>query len=144
MTKDEKIYSLMVQAEEMQAHAEKLQDKAEKIFAGLPLAVAEAGREIRATGLQTTLIMLGGLMVGGALGIAVIWWGTSSLRDEAAELRAAMREEEATLAALRSKTWSLELVSYSDGGRGIILPKGVRFERSGKIPDGRDAIVIKP
>lgn len=81
---------------------------------------------------------------------AFIGWSTSSLRDEAAELRstiAALKrnvaEEQKTLQKLVGKTWRLELVKWDDE-RGIILPKGVKFVRSGQIKDGREAIVIKP
>lgn len=96
------------------------------------------------------LIMLGvGAIVCGA-SAAFIGWSTSSLRDEAAELRstiAALKrnvaEEQKTLQKLVGKTWRLELVKWDDE-RGIILPKGVKFVRSGQIKDGREAIVIKP
>ena len=54
----EKIYSLMAQAEDMQAHAEKLQNGAEKTFAGLPLAVEQAGQKIRSTTLLGALFVL--------------------------------------------------------------------------------------
>lgn len=42
---EEKIYSLMAQAEDMQAHAEKLQNGAEKTFAGLPLVWNKQGKK---------------------------------------------------------------------------------------------------
>ena len=58
MNTEEKIYSLMAQAEDMQAHAEKLQNGAEKTFAGLPLAVEQAGKKIRSTGLLGALFLL--------------------------------------------------------------------------------------
>lgn len=51
---------------------------------------------------------------------------------------------EATAEQLTSKTWRLELVKYSDGRRGIILPKGVQIERSGSVQDGRAVVLIMP
>lgn len=36
----------------------------------------------------------------------------------------------------------LELVRYSDGNRGITLPRNAKYSRSGQISDGRDAIVF--
>ena len=147
---EEKIFELMAHAEDLQKHAVQLQDKAQETFSGLTLAVEQAQKKIRSTGLQMALIMLGvGVIVCGA-SAAFIGWSTSSLRDEAAELRstiAALKrnvaEEQKTLRELSGKTWRLELVKWDDE-RGIILPKGVKFVRSGQIDDGREAIVIKP
>lgn len=150
MNTEEKIYSLMAQAEDMQAHAEKLQNGAEKTFAGLPLAVEQAGQKIRSTGLLGAVFVLAVGMVVSSVAVVGVWWGTSSLRGEAAELRstiAALKrrvaEEQETLQELSGKTWRLELVKW-DAERGIILPKGVKFVRSGSIKDGREAIIIKP
>lgn len=127
----------------MQTHAEKLQNGADKTFAGLHLAVEQAGQKIRSTTLLGALFILAVGVVVATVAVAGIWWGTSSLRDEAAELRGSIRREEATLAALRSKTWGLELVNYDDGTRGIILPKGVKVDRTGAIPDGRTGVVLR-
>lgn len=79
-----------------------------------------------------------------SVAVAGVWWGTSSLRNEAAELRALISAMKATAAQLENKTWSLELVDYGKEGRGIILPKGVKVDRSGAVSDGRIGIVIKP
>lgn len=144
MNTEEKIYSLMAQAEDMQAHAEKLQNGAEKTFAGLPLAVEQAGQKIRSTGLLGALFLLAVGVVVAAVAVAGIWWGTSRLRDEAAELKASIIAMEATAVQLEGKTWGLELVDYGKEGRGILLPKGVKVDRTGNVPDGRAAIVIKP
>ena len=144
MNTEEKIYSLMAQAEDMQAHAEKLQNGAEKTFAGLPLAVEQAGQKIRSTTLLGALFVLAVGVVVSSVAVAGVWWGTSSLRDEAADLRASIAAMKAIAAQLESKTWNLELVDYGKEGRGIILPKGVKVDRSGAIPDGRIGIVIKP
>lgn len=144
MNAEEKIYSLMVQAEDIQAHAQKLQNGAEKTFEALPLAVEQAGKKIRSTGLLGALFVLAVAVVVSAIAVAGVWWGTSSLRSEAADLKAAIRAEQATLAELQGKTWGLELVDYGKEGRGIILPKGVKVDRTGAVQDGRIGIVIKP
>jgi hypothetical protein len=151
MNTEEKIYSLMAQAEDMQAHAEKLQNGAEKTFAGLPLAVEQAGQKIRSTTLLGALFVLAVGLVVSSVAVAGVWWGTSRLRDEAIELRgtiATLRQyvadERKTLQDLEKKTWRIELVDYGKEGRGIILPKGVKIDRTGNIPDGRIAVVIKP
>lgn len=151
MNTEEKIYSLMAQAEDMQAHAEKLQNGAEKTFAGLPLAVEQAGQKIRSTGLLGALFVLAVGVVVATVAVAGIWWGTSSLRDEAAELRSTIvtlrqyaAEERRTLQELEGKTWGLELVQYKEGNRGIVLPKGLKFERAATIENGKTALIIKP
>lgn len=151
MNTEEKIYSLMAQAEDMQAHAEKLQNGAEKTFAGLPLAVEQAGQKIRSTTLLGALFVLAVGVVVAAVAIAGIWWGTSRLRDEAVELRSTIAtlkqyaaEEQRTLQELSGKTWRLELVQYREGGKGIILPKGLTFERAATLENGKTALIIKP
>jgi hypothetical protein len=60
------------------------------------------------------------------------------------ELKVKVAQERGTLDELWSKTWGLELVKYDDGSRGIILPKGVRIDRTGDVKDGRAAVVIRP
>lgn len=64
-----------------------------------------------------------------------------------AELRAAGRAEEAALNALRSETWGIRLMTFPDGTKRIILPKGMKYERHGKIQEGEYAgfeeIVVK-
>lgn len=174
MNTDEKIYSLMVQAEDIQAHAVKLQQAAQEAVRILPEAtreavrgqareiitgaaknasegILEASREAMAAVVAmrqawlrqcVSLIALGVLV--SAVAVAGIWWGTSRLRDEAAELRASIAEMGDTSRQLEGKTWGLELVDWGKDGRCIILPKGVKFVRSGPLQDGREAIVIKP
>lgn len=141
---EEKLFELMAQAEDLQNHAAKLQNEAQEVFSALPLAVEQAGQKIRSTGLQMALILFGvGIIVCGA-SVAFIGWSTDSLREERAALKTAIQAEEATLAELQSKTWRLELVNYSDGGHGIILPKGTTFSHTAKIENGRTAIIIEP
>jgi hypothetical protein len=71
-------------------------------------------------------------------------WIFKSRADELAELKTAIQAEEATLAKLREKTWRLELMNFGDGTRGVVLPKGVKFDHTGSMQDGRTAIVITP
>lgn len=141
---EEKIFELMAHAEDLQKHAVQLQDKAQETFSGLTLAVEQAQKKIRFTGLQMALIMLGISVLVCGLTLKIFLWSTESLKKEREALKVAIRAEEATLAELQSKTWKLELVNDSDGVRGIILPKGVQFVRSGKLKDGREAVIIAP
>lgn len=134
----------------MQNHAAKLQNEAREAFSALPLAVDKAGQKIRSTWLLGALFVLAVGVVVAVVAVAGVWWSTSSLRDEAADLRSTIAtlkrdvaEEQKTFQELSGKTWRLELVKWDDE-RGIILPKGVKFVRSGPLKDGREAIVIKP
>lgn len=144
MNTEEKIYSLMVQAEDMQAHAQTLQNGAEKTFAELPHAVGQAVKKIRSTGLLWGVLQLAVALV--IIGVVYFAGGlmAKSRVDELGELKRQLAQARGTLGELQSKTWSLELVKYPDGTRGIILPKGVRVDRNGPIDDGRIAVVIKP
>lgn len=73
-----------------------------------------------------------------------------SYADDLADVKAELAEERATLAAMRSETWGLELNTYRDGTRAIVLPKGVKYIRNGEMEDakgkknGRIGILIKP
>lgn len=147
---EEKLFELMAQAEDLQKHAAKLQNEAREAFSALPLAVDKAGQKIRSTWLLGALFVLAVGVVVAVVAVAGVWWSTSSLRDEAADLRSTIAtlkrdvaEEQKTFQELSGKTWRLELVKWDDE-RGIILPKGVKFVRSGPLKDGREAIVIKP
>jgi len=87
---------------------------------------------------------------------AVTWWQTEKRRAEAAEWKAeaeewrAEAEEQqerfaalsATVEVLKDKTGGgVELVTYKDGTRAVILPAGSKITRSGKMPDGRAAVM---
>lgn len=135
MTDEEKLYTLMAQAEELQTHAAKLQNEAKETFSALPLAVEQAGRKIRADSLQMALILLafGGIIAGAVF--VFLLWSTNSLRDnrialqaELVGLKAEVQAEENTLAEMKSKTWGLRLLENKDG-RFIVLPKGTRMEQ---------------
>lgn len=135
MNDEEKLYTLMAQAEDLQTHAAKLQNKAEETFSAFPLAVEQAGQKIRSMGLQMALILLAfGCIIGGAVFAALLWF-TNSLREERdtlqndlADLKDTIQVEEATLAEMKSKTWGLRLLENQDG-RFIILPKGTQIEQ---------------
>lgn len=107
---------------------------------------------LKSTGLFQGVFLLAVGIVTAAVAVTGIWWGTSRLRDEAAELRSSIAalkrnvaEEQQTLQELVGKTWRLELVVYQRGeGRGIILPKGAKVDRTANMQDGREVIVVKP
>lgn len=103
----------------------------------------DAGEYLRRTGVLLGVFLLGVAIViaGGVFG--VMYLVGQGRMNELAELKAAIQTEQATLAELQTKTWGLELVKYQDGTRGILLPKGVKVDRTGTIPDGRNAVVIK-
>ena len=90
--------------------------------------------------------MVSALLVSLVVSVALVkglGWYVSDMRADAAELKGKIKAEETTLAALKKKTWSLELVEYKDGKRGIILPKGVRFDQAASVQDGRDIVLIR-
>lgn len=82
----------------------------------------------------------------GGVGLVVMNFISRSKLQELAEMKAAIRQEEAILSELQSKTWGLELVKFKDGTRGILLPKGIKVSHSGPTQDGsgRIGIVITP
>lgn len=92
--------------------------------------------------MQGFFLLAVALVIGG-VGFAVMGFIGKSKLAELNELKAAIQTEQAILDELQSKTWKLDLVRYEDGSRGIILPKGVKIERTGAIPDGRNGIVIR-
>ena len=141
MNTEEKIYSLMAQAEDMQAHAEKLQNGAEKTFAGLPLAVEQAGQKIRSTGLLGALFVLAVGGVVAAVAVAGIWWGTSSLRDEAKRLRAEVAALEAQANAFSKKAGKATLSSCGEKGR-LCVRVDDRAGRYGDTQSGELFMVI--
>lgn len=121
---EEKLFELMAHAEDLQKHAVQLQDKAQETFSGLTLAVEQAQKEIRSTGLQMALIMLGISVLICGLTLKIFLWSTESLKKEREALKVAIQAEEATLAELRSKTWGLRL-HEDEKGRFIVLPEGM-------------------
>lgn len=118
---------------------------------GAATGLKEASDEAKGTGeyLRRTGVLLGVFLLAVAVVIAGGVFGVMHLvgksrMNELDELKAAIQTEQATLAELQTKTWGLELVQYKDGTRGIILPKGIKIDRTGAMLDGRAAVVIKP
>lgn len=174
METEDKIYGLIAHAEDAQNSLRAFQAAAQEAVKTLPDAargaVRDAAREFIVQGaetasrglldasseakaaasslrrvglLQGAFLLAVALVIIGAVYVAGQWIFNSRVA-ELAELKAAIRTEEATLAELWSKTWGLELVKYGDGTRGVILPKGVKVDHTGTTQDGRSAIVIKP
>jgi len=144
MTDEDRIYGLIAQAENIQAHAIGLQKEASEAFSELPRSVERAASKIRSTALLGALYVIASGVVVSAVAVAGLWWGTQHLRGRLVDLQREVATLEATAEQLASKTWRLELVKYSDGRRGIILPKGVQIERSGAVQDGRAVVLIAP
>ena len=148
MTPEEKLYTLMALAEELQAHAQTLQSRAKAELEGLPKIVREAGYEVRAhatrwIGIGIAIVFVAGVAVAAGVS-AYIRHDVGDLRDEARTLRAKIAKMRQTEAELADKTWRITLKNWENGERGIILPKGVTFVRQAKTEDGRDAAVITP
>lgn len=144
MTNEDRIYGLIAQAENIQAHAIGLQKEASEAFSELPRSVERAASKIRSTALLGALYVIASGVVVSVVAVAGLWWGTQQLRGRLVDLQREVATLEATAEQLTSKTWRLELVNYGDGTRGILLPKGVKVDRTGNVPDGRAAVVIKP
>ena len=174
MQDQDKIFGLIAQAEDIQKHAVALQRAAQDAIKTLPdasrAAVRDAAKEfitegaekasrglldasneakatsaaLRRTGLMQGVFLLAVAMV--VIGAAYVAGNllVKSRVDELAELKTQIEAERDTLAELRSKAWGLELVKYDDGSRGIILPKGVKVDRTGAVQDGRIGVVIRP
>jgi len=175
MQDDDKLYGLIAQAEDIQKHAVTLQRAAQEAVKGLPEGYREAvkgsAREIlteaaenastallsacneakassaalRRTGLMQGVFLLAVALVLAGAFFAGMNWLISGRIGELAELKTAITAEQSKLDELQSKTWGLELVNYGDGTRGIVLPKGIKVERTGTLEkSGQAAIVIKP
>lgn len=170
MQNEDKIFGLITQAEDIQKHAIALQRAAQDAIKTLPEASRSAVREfiiegaekasrglldasneakvtsaaLRQTGIYQGIFLVAiAIIFAGAVFAAMSFTGKSKLVD-LYELKAQIREEEGRLAELRSKTWELELMTYNDGGRGIILPRGTAYSHTAKQNDGRTVIIIKP
>lgn len=134
MTDEEKLYTLMAQAEDLQTHAAKLQNEAKETFSALPVAVEQAGKKIRSTCLQMALLLLGLAIVvcGGSVEFFV--WSTENLREEREQLDVEVRAAQASLEKIQAKTWGLTF-QESEKGRFIILPEGTSTETTWKWTD---------
>ena len=124
----------MAQAEDLQTHAARLQKEAQEAFSALPLAVEQAKKKIRSERLSAAIYVLCfGTLLAGVLfaGLNIygskLWKEHEKLKMDIADLKTAIQTEEATLAALSSKTWGVSL-HEDEKGRFIVLPKGVTIE----------------
>lgn len=147
MTPEDRIYGLIAQAEDIQAHAVSLQRRAVETFDALPKSVKEAGDELRshwmkATGLSIATVICAGIAVG--IGVsAYIHYKTASLGTEAEALRKEVNRLKTTAAQLASQTWNLELIDYGPDERIIVIPQGYKIKSKGRLKDdGRAAIEI--
>lgn len=104
----------------------------------------ETSAILKRTGLfQAVFLVAVAIILSGTVFAAMNYIGKSKLAD-LDELNARISAERSALAELQSKTWGLELVTYDDGTRVIILPKGTKVDRTGAVKDGRTAIVVTP
>lgn len=147
MTPEDRIYGLIAQAEDIQAHAVSLQRRAVETFDALPKAVRDAGDELRshwmkATGLSIAIVICVGITVG--IGVsAYIHYKTAALGAEAQALRTEVNSLKTTAAQLAGQTWNLELIDYGPDERIIVIPHGYKIKNTGRLKDdGRAAIEI--
>lgn len=123
---------------------------AKTAFVALPDVIQDAERRIRSASLHGALVGAGVCLAMCLIAGVVFYLWQSGMQEERAalaaqleSLKASIQAEEAMLAKMKSKTWRLELATWKEE-RGIILPKGVKVDRTGPLKDGREAIVIKP
>lgn len=165
------IVSLMVaQAEEAQKQAVELQRAFKKALADLPEAAiaavekiivesaADATKELLAASaaakksvkaLGREWILQGAFLLGVTVVIAVglhfaVDYVLGGRIEKLAQIDWEIKEKEADLAKI--KTWGIKLEAFNDGTRGIVLPKGVKVDRTGPMKDGSGqiGIVITP
>lgn len=174
MQDEDKIFGLIAQAEDIQKHAIALQRAAQDAVKTLPDAsrgaVRDAAREfiiegaekasrgildasndakatstaLRRTGLFLSVFLIAVALVMAGAGFAVMnFYGKSKLQ-ELAELKAAIRTEQATLNELQSKTWGLELLTIN-GKRWIRFKRGDTPGETGTWENGKwHGIEVKP
>lgn len=174
MEDEDKIFGLIAHAEEAQKTLRDFQAAAQDAVKTLPGVAREALRDaarefivqgteavsrglleasgeakaaaatLRSTWLNKGLLLLAIGLLFSAIAVAGIWWSTSSLREEAADLKAAIRAEEATLRELENKTWGIVLVETRDGKRQLRLKKGDKVGNPLKWKTGENGIEILP
>lgn len=148
MKDEEKIYGLIAQAEEIQEHTVHLYKEAKTAIEEMRQATSEARNENRFAGLVQSAYIMGTVslvVLVVSIGLSKgLGWYVADQRAELAELKSESAKERETIAIMKEKTWSVELVKYDDGRRGIILPKGVRFDQVAMVQDGRDVVLIRP
>lgn len=147
MKDEDKIYGLVVQAEEIQQHAVHLQQEAKNAVAEVRQAMSEVQSDTLKADMLRVLFFAGvALVVVLAVTVATtkgLGWYVTEKRAELTELSHQITEARDTLAALESKTWRLQLVEQGKE-RAVVLPKGVKIARTGMTQDGRTAIVVTP
>jgi hypothetical protein len=117
---------------------------------GLQAVVAEGRGNVKI--LQRTWLLMGVVMpaiavlIIGLLYFVVMPVFIRGYAEDLADIKTQVKAERAALVRLQSETWRLELIDYQDGTRGIILPKGVKVERTGALQDGsgRVGILLAP
>lgn len=143
---DNKIYELMAQAEVLQEHALKLQNKASEAILEIPEAIDQVKKKLLSVALQSAFIWVitGAIVI---LGVYVaIMWSTTGLMDEQNRLEAQIerlrkeaQEEEKRRAELKS--WGIELVR-DKGDRWIKFGKDDQPGKSVEWDDGRNGIEV--
>ena len=99
-----------------------------------PLPLSKRGKKIRSTGLLGALFLLAVGVVVATIAVAGIWWGTSSLRDEAAELRAEVAALKAQANEFSKKAGKAVLSTCGEKGRLCIRVD----ERAGRYGDAKN------
>nr|CDL65930.1 unnamed protein product [uncultured bacterium]CRY93695.1 hypothetical protein [uncultured prokaryote] len=131
--------------QELKGASEGLQGLSEGVREAVSSQVSlahDTERNIRGAWWRHTLflVLVGSLIAGG------LWMFQDFAIEQAKKERAALKREitelEAQAKKLGAKTWGIELIEWRDGQRGILLPKGVHVQYTGKADDGRDAIVV--
>ena len=124
---------------------------AKTAFVALPDVVHEAEQRMRSASLHAAFVGAGVCLAVSLIAAVVLYLWHSGMQEDRASLaaeleslKASIQSEKATLEKLKEKTWRLELKDWGKDGRGIILPKGVKVDRTGPLKYGREAIVITP
>lgn len=153
---DDKIYELMAQAEILQEHALKLQNKASEATSGIFKTLDQVKRKLFHTALLSACIWV----ILGVLVILAVWlfmelttdrlrderivlkWEISDLQGQVEKLRKEVQSEEKRLAEVQ--TWGVELVR-NKGKRWIKFGKGDQAgEEVEWKSEGRSGIEIIP
>ena len=132
MGNEEKIYALMAHAEDLQAHAASLQNKAQQTFDSLSHAVEDAETHIRSTRIQGAFcLVLVGCVVA-AIAVTGIWLGTVSLRQRVEKLYAEVERLEVRAETFAQKAGKAELSVCGEERRLCIRVD----EKAGKYESG--------
>ena len=94
MTDEKKLYTIMVQAEELQEQAVKLQQGARTSFDSLSKAVEQAESRIMRKFSIGACVLIASAVVVGIITLGVLWWLTDAQRDELITLQRKTQEFE--------------------------------------------------